>query len=72
MPQVHSTELYTNKALTYIADMAGNDKPWFTYLAYQVSYYIILGHTSYRTVRGIYKFGLVGHLCRTINSAQNN
>lgn len=33
---VHSTTLYTEKALTYLEEMADNDKPWFLYLAYQV------------------------------------
>lgn len=32
----HSTALYTEKALTYLKEMADNEKPWFMYLAYQV------------------------------------
>lgn len=32
----HSSELYTNRSLAYLEDMAEADKPWFMYLSYQV------------------------------------
>lgn len=32
----HSSELYTNKSLVYLEDMADADEPWFFYLSYQV------------------------------------
>lgn len=32
----HSSELYTNKTLTYLEDMVDADEPWFMYLSYQV------------------------------------
>ena len=34
---LHTTELYNKKAGEYVEFMAGEDKPWFLYLSYQVS-----------------------------------
>lgn len=36
LTSVHSSELYTNKSLGYLAEMTATEEPWFLYLAYQV------------------------------------